>query len=230
MQKPLVLLIHWFGPWPEWIDLFVESCKWNRDVDWLIFTDQDSPENAAPNVRFAKASFDEHKARVCNAIGIDPAPITPHKLCDLRPAFGLVYCPEIVGYRNYGHCDLDLIFGNIRAFYTDALLEKYEVLSTHADRLSGHLAVLRNNEFNRQAFRRIRSWKKKIADPTHFGIDEYPVRQRLRPPLALAPPDRAARTGALRGALHDADDPHAVARWLAQLPDALVLAGWAADR
>ena len=77
------------------------------------------------------------------------------------------------GYRNYGHCDIDLIFGNIRAFYTDALLEKYEVLSTHADRLSGHLAVMRNTEFNRTAFRRIRSWKRKAPDPYNYGIDEY---------------------------------------------------------
>ena len=163
MPKPLILFLHWFGPWPEWIDLFVESCKWNGDIDWLIFTDQDPPENAAPNVRYAKASFEEHKARVCKEIGIDPAPIGPYKLCDLRPAFGLVYEREIEGYRNYGHCDLDLIFGDIRSFYTDAVLEKYEVISTHADRLSGHLAVLRNNEFNKAAFRRISGWKRKAT-------------------------------------------------------------------
>ncbi len=173
LQKPLILLLHWFGLWPEWIEFFVESCRWNADIDWLIFTDQDPPENDAPNVRYAKASFELHKARVCSAIGIDTASIGPYKLCDLRPAFGMIYAPEIEGYRNYGHCDLDLIFGNIRAFYTDDVLEKYEVISTHADRLSGHLAVLRNNEFNRNAFKRVRSWDRKIRETRYVGIDEY---------------------------------------------------------
>ncbi len=184
MQKPLILIAQWFGPWPEWIEFFVESCKWNRDIDWLIFTDQDPPANAAPNIRYEKVAFDAHKALICDAIGIDPAPIRPFKLCDLRPSLGFVFEREIAGYRNYGHCDVDVIFGNIRAFYTDEVLEKYEVLSTHDDRLSGHLAVIRNTPFNRTAFRRIRSWKKKASDPHNHGIDEYRFGNVFRhPPL-----------------------------------------------
>jgi hypothetical protein len=52
-------------------------------------------------------------------------------------------------------------------------LEKYEVLSTLADRLSGHLAVLRNTDFNKAAFRRVKGWKRKMAEPKYIGIDEY---------------------------------------------------------
>lgn len=173
MQKPLILLAQWFGPWPEWIAFLMESCKWNRDIDWLIFTDQDPPENAAPNVRFRKISFADQKERICSAIGIDPTPIQPYKLCDLKPALGFVFAEEIADYRNYGHCDIDLVFGDVRSFYDDALLARYEVLSTHADRISGHLAVFRNTDFNRTAFRRIRSWQRKAADSKNYGIDEY---------------------------------------------------------
>lgn len=173
MQKPLILFVQWFGPWPEWIEFFVESCKWNRDIDWLILTDQDPPQNSAPNVRYRKVSFAGHKATIGDKIGFDLSSIPPLKLCDLKTTLGYVFARDAEGYRNYGHCDIDLIFGDIRSFYTDALLEKYEVLSTHADRLSGHLAVLRNTEFNRTAFRRIRSWKRKAPDPNNFGIDEH---------------------------------------------------------
>jgi len=173
MQKPLILFAQWFGPWPEWIEFFVESCKWNRDIDWLIFTDQDPPDNDAPNVRYRKVGFAEHRALLGSAIALDLSNIPPIKLCDLKPVLGFVFARETDGYRNYGHCDIDLIFGNIRAFYTDAVLEKYQVLSTHDDRLSGHLAVLRNTSFNREAFRRIRSWKRKAVDPHNYGIDEY---------------------------------------------------------
>jgi hypothetical protein len=171
--KPLILFVQWFGPWPEWIDFFVESCRWNTDIDWLIFTDQDPPENTAPNVGYRKVGFAAHVARIYDAIGIPLPPIKPYKLCDLKPTLGFVFADEAAGYANYGHADLDQIFGDIRAVYTDALLARYAAISTHADRMSGHLTVLRNTPFNRTAFRRIRSWRRKLATPQHFGIDEY---------------------------------------------------------
>jgi hypothetical protein len=173
MQMPLLLFAQWFGPWPAWIEFFVESCKWNPEIDWLILTDQDPPENRAPNVRYRKLSFADQKALIAQAIGLDLSHVKPLKLCDLKPTLGHVFTADTEGYRNYGHCDIDLIFGDIRSFYTDALLAKYEVLSTHGDRLSGHLAVLRNNAFNKTAFRRIKGWRRKVMDPQTHGIDEY---------------------------------------------------------
>jgi hypothetical protein len=173
MDKPLILLAQWFGPWPEWMNFFIESCRWNVDIDWLIFTDQDAPENQIPNVRYRKTRFAEHRAQIGDAIGIDLDHVEPYKLCDLKPALGFVFDEETHGYRNYGHCDIDVIFGNIRGFYTDALLERFDVISTHADRISGHLAVLRNSVFNKTAFRCIRHWNEKIGAPQNFGIDEY---------------------------------------------------------
>ncbi len=173
MRKPLILFSQWFGPWPEWIEFFVESCKWNRDIDWLIFTDQEPPQNQAPNVRYRKIDFDAHKALIAQAIGFDLTHVNPLKLCDLKPTLGHVFSAETEGYRNYGHCDLDLIFGDIRSFYSDDVLERYEVLSTHDDRMSGHLCVLRNNAFNKTAFRRIKGWRRKVMDPHMHAIDEY---------------------------------------------------------
>jgi hypothetical protein len=173
MKKPLILLIQWFGPWPEWMNFFIESCRWNAEIDWLIFTDQDPPENLAPNVRYRKTSFAEQKARIGEKTGIDLTAFAPYKLCDFKPCLGYVFDEDTEGYRNYGHCDIDLIFGNIRAFYTDEVLAKYEVLSTDASLLSGHLAVLRNTPFNKLAFRRIRHWRRKASDPKYQGLDEY---------------------------------------------------------
>lgn len=173
MDKPLILFIQWFGPWPEWIEFFIESCKWNPEIDWLIFTDQDPPLNEAPNVRYRQTTFDEQKARLGACSGLDLSFAKPMKLCDFKPLLGLAFSGETKGYRNYGHCDIDLIFGSIRSFHTDDVLAKYEVLSTHADRISGHLAVLRNNDFNKQAYRRIKGWRRKVLDAHSHSIDEY---------------------------------------------------------
>jgi len=173
MRKPLILFIQWFGPWPQWIEFFIESCKRNADIDWLIVTDQEPPENRPPNVHYLMTTFAEHKARISEAIGLDVSHADAQKLCDLKPTLGLVLSDATEGYANYGHCDIDLIFGNIRAFYPDEVLDRYEVLSTHDDRISGHLVVLRNNAFNREAFRRIKGWRRKVMDLRSHSIDEY---------------------------------------------------------
>ena len=202
MQKPLILLLHWFGPWPEWIDLFVESCKWNRDIDWLIFTDQEPAGERSAQCRAMqrRASKSTRRGSATRSASIR----ADRALQALRPEAGLR--PGLRsrdrGLRNYGHCDLDLIFGNIRAFYTDAVLDEYEVISTHADRLSGHLAVLRNNAVQPAGL----PPHPQLATRRSLSRDlcrhrRVPLRQRFHPPLALAPPDRAARAGALRGAL-----------------------------
>jgi len=31
----------------------------------------------------------------------------------------------------WGYCDIDLIFGNIRAFMTDELLNEYDIIKSH---------------------------------------------------------------------------------------------------
>ncbi len=172
VPRPLVLIVQWFGPWPDWINFFVESCKWNKDVDWLVITDQRPPDNRAGNVRYRHASFATHVEFIGERIGIRLAASEPYKACDFKPCLGFAYEDEIAGYANFGYCDLDVIFGNIRAFYTDDLLQRYDVLSTHERRLSGHLTVLRNDSLHRNAFRRIRHWRRKVASPRHTALDE----------------------------------------------------------
>lgn len=39
MKPWLILLMPYFGRWPEWINLFVESCKGNPGVRWRFYTD-----------------------------------------------------------------------------------------------------------------------------------------------------------------------------------------------
>ena len=63
MNPSLIMLILYFGRWPEWIDLFVESCKWNPSVRWLLYTDCGEPENKADNVDYVHLSFDDYKAK-----------------------------------------------------------------------------------------------------------------------------------------------------------------------
>jgi len=168
----LIMLIPYFGKWPEWIDLFVESCKWNPSVCWRIYTDCGAPQNKAENVEIIDFTLADYKALVSDRLGLRFNPSDPYKLCDIRPALGYIHEQEIAEFRFFGFGDVDVVYGNIRKFYTDELLDQWDVLSTHNERLSGHFAVLRNTPQLRRAFRGIPNHRALLERPEYVGIDE----------------------------------------------------------
>src|SRR6516165_8508611 len=36
----VLILIPWFGPWPPWMRFFIESCRWNSTINWLLIGDK----------------------------------------------------------------------------------------------------------------------------------------------------------------------------------------------
>jgi hypothetical protein len=189
MAMSLVVVIPYFGRWPEWIDFFVESCRWNPDITWLMPTDCGPPANTAPNVRFVPTSFADYCARVSGRLGIRFQPSSAYKLCDLKPALGHVHADEIAGFSHWAYGDVDVIYGRLRRFLTDAMAERYRVISSHDTRLAGHLSVFRNDERLRQAFRRIPNWQRQLEFDGHSRMDESKFTRvvwwsrRLKPPL-----------------------------------------------
>jgi hypothetical protein len=184
MNPWLIMLILYFGRWPEWINLFVESCKWNPSVRWLVYTDCGEPENKADNVHYVHLSFDDYKALVRERLGIDFDPPSPYKLCDLRPCLAHIHERDVADFRFFGYGDIDVVYGNIRNFYTDDVLLRANVLSTHPNLLSGHFAVLRNTPAFRYAFEHIPDYRALLEEPNHESLDEVDFTKIFLPSAA----------------------------------------------
>lgn len=172
LVAPLVLLSPWFGAWPVWINFHLLSCAHNPDITWLVPTDQEPPEYQPPNVRFMRMSLPEFSARVSDTTGVRFAPTRAYKVCDIRPMLGDIFRDDIAGFHSWGYSDMDVIWGNLRAVYTDELLARYVAISAHDSILSGHLSVFLNTESLRRAYRRRRSWRHAVGSPAHIGFDE----------------------------------------------------------
>jgi len=171
MQKKLLFLMPYFGKWPEWFPLYLESCRWNPTIDWLFFTDCPVPENAPTNVKFISMSFPDYQQLVSERLGIKFQPEAAYKICDLRPAFGFIHQEYLNGYDYFGFSDIDIIYGNLRAFYTDEVL-RYNTLSTHTDRVSGHLFLFKNDEQWINIFRKIPNWQEMMTHRSNLCLDE----------------------------------------------------------
>lgn len=172
MAKSIAILIPYFGQWPEWMNFFVESCRANRDIDWYIFGDAEPPENRTPNVHHVQMTLDHYREMLSDALGIRVTAAQPYKLCDLRPALPFVHRDLLRRYEFVGFGDLDVIYGDIRKFYDDDLLSSHDLLSTHPDRVSGHLCLMRNDELMVTAFKRAPAWAKAMARPDNVTFDE----------------------------------------------------------
>ncbi|MCC5796453.1 MAG: hypothetical protein JJU48_03910 [Methylophaga sp.] len=168
----IVKIIPYFGKWPEWFELYILSCKYNPDIDWLFFTDCPAPKNAPANVKFVKISFSDYKAMVSERLKINFSAENPFKLCDVRPAFGFIHELDTSSYDFYAYGDIDIVYGDIRKFITDETLSKFDVIGTHQRRLSGHFSLFRNTRQNREAFLKIPNWQHLMEFPEHIGIDE----------------------------------------------------------
>jgi hypothetical protein len=173
-MKSIAILIDYFGKWPQWFPVFLASCASNGTVNWIIRTDCKIPADPPKNVRFISISYSDYIANVSRRLSINFNPVESYKICDVKPAYGDMYSEDIAGYDYYGFGDLDVIYGDIRKFYTDDVLS-FDVVSTHVGMISGHFVLFRNTESLRKAYSKIPNWKEYLENPnpTRFDEDVY---------------------------------------------------------
>jgi hypothetical protein len=170
--KKIILLIPYFGQWPEWFPFYLESCRWNPTIEWLFFTDCYIPLDSPANVRYISFSYSEYQQLISERLGIDFKVESAYKLCDIKPAYGFIHQEYLSDYDYFGFGDIDIIYGDIREFYTNKIL-CYNTLSTISDRVSGHLFLIKNTERWINAFRKIPNWQQLMSDSNHQNVDEY---------------------------------------------------------
>ena len=168
----ILFIIPYFGRWPFWMPFFLESCRHNADVDWLLFSDCPMPANVPDNVRIESITFADYCALVSQRLYLNFAPQAPYKLCDIKPALGHIHADRLTGYDFWAFGDLDLIYGNLREYFTAERLASYDLFSTHERRVAGHLCLMRNTPRKRHAFMQIKDWEARFTDQAHHALDE----------------------------------------------------------
>jgi len=171
-MKTIVMLMPHFGQWPEWINIYMETCRYNPTVDWIFFTDCGRTENHPGNVRFLDMSYRDFLHLASRKLEVDLPESSLRKLCDFRPMYGVIFEEYLQGYDYFGFGDVDVVYGEIRKFVSDRLLEDHDILSFHSGMISGHFALLRCSEPVKQLFRKMEEWASRLQDPRHLRMDE----------------------------------------------------------
>jgi hypothetical protein len=183
--RPSIAIVNtFFGPPPAWLPAFFRSCQGNPDVRWLIYADFDVPTPA--NVTIRPLTLDEFNERASAAVGtaitIERARI--RKICDFKPVYGLMFADDLREYDWWAFSDLDVVWGDIRRFVTDDLLNAHIVVSPRQRKLGGHGTFVRNTEATNRLFTIVPDVLAILTNPLCLRLDENILTHHLRELIA----------------------------------------------
>nr|WP_152600425.1 DUF6625 family protein [Bifidobacterium callitrichos] len=92
-------------------------------------------------------TLSDFKRRAEQKLGFKICLSNPYKLCDYKPSYGFLFEDLIKGYKYWGHCDCDLIFGNLDKILTPILDLNYDKIFA-----AGHLTLYKNTRENNRRF------------------------------------------------------------------------------
>ena len=183
--RPSIAIVNtFFGPPPAWLPAFFRSCQGNPDVRWLIYADFDVPTPA--NVTIRPLTLDEFNERASAAVGtaitIERSRI--RKICDFKPVYGLMFADDLREYDWWAFSDLDVVWGDIRRFVTDDLLNAHIVVSPRQRKLGGHGTFVRNTEATNRLFTIVPDVLAILTNPLCLRLDENILTHHLRELIA----------------------------------------------
>lgn len=171
-QKKLCLITTYYGEFPWYFGHFLHSCGFNESVDFLIVTDNLPLQDLPENVKFIDLSLSAFERLASAKMGFKIQIESPYKLCDFKPAYGFIFSDLVKGYDFWGHGDIDVIYGNIRKFMSDEILDCYDVITVTGDYISGAFTLFRNIPKVNSLFMKSKDFKKVFSDSKHYCFDE----------------------------------------------------------
>lgn len=166
-MKKACFVIPYFGKFNNYFQLFLNSCSYNADYDWLIFTDDRCDFQYPENVRVVYTTFSELKETIQKKFSFDIALNKPYKLCDFKPAYGYIFEEYLAGYPFWGHCDTDLIWGCISHFIADDDWLAFDKIG-----ILGHCTLYRNTYDVNRLFLATARHKEVYSNPENCSFDE----------------------------------------------------------
>ncbi len=171
-RKSLCLVICYMGRLPAYIDCVFRSCECNEDIDWLIFTDDQTARRTPANVRIMPATFDGLREQFSRMLGMEVCIPNSYQLCKFKPAYGYLFEDVLKGYDFWGHTDLDVIYGDLRKFIREDILAAYNKVLCRA-----HLSLYRNvpevNKYFMLEAPKVVRYDVAFRDPENRQFDEW---------------------------------------------------------
>ncbi len=169
MNSSIILIIPYFGRFHSYFQLWLQSCKYNPTINWLILTDDETVYDYPTNVKVVYTDFDAVVKDFQKCYDFPIVLSKPYQLCEFKVAYGEVFAQYTGGFDFWGHCDIDVIWGNLRKHLNEDILQSFSKISWR-----GHLTLYKNtghiNKLYRTPIDGIDFYKYAFANPTGFPL------------------------------------------------------------
>ncbi|MDP3912925.1 MAG: hypothetical protein Q8R96_04210 [Bacteroidota bacterium] len=172
-KKKIAILTCWYGSYPWYFPYFIHSCEHNSTVDFIIVTEnRELIPNKPNNVKIIHKTLDELKTIFSEKLGFSVRIDYPYKLCDFKPAYGFLFHEILQKYDFWGMGDVDVVYGDIRSFMTEELLNEFDVISSRHDYITGSFCLFKNIEFINKLFKQSKDYKMVFSKKNNYCFDE----------------------------------------------------------
>lgn len=166
------LFAFYFGKFPSHMPVWIKTCAANPTIDWFLITDQQIDFPLPDNIKLTRTDIGALTGLFSEKLGLKANLYRPYKLCDFRPAYGLIYEEMLKGYDFWGYSDFDVVFGDIRAKLSEDILDSHDKIQPF-----GHLTFYRNCEKINTLFREqcegVADYRDVFVSDTHYAFDEF---------------------------------------------------------
>ena len=171
MHNSICVITAYFGCFPKYFSLWLKTCGANPGIDFIVFSDATYEGQLPENVRIENMTLDRMKELASEKMHMTVSLEQPYKCCDFKPLYGTIFHDYISEYSYWGHCDIDLMFGDLSYF-----LKKYEYKKYDKFLPLGHLCLYRNTEEVNSYYTLLGShngdYKEVFSNPESFYFDE----------------------------------------------------------
>lgn len=147
MKNKICLILAYYGIFPNYFHLWINSASHNSFIDFYIITDSDFPYQLSDNIYKKEISLDEIKQRLQEKTNIKVVLTNPYKLCDYKVAYGLIFEDIVSNYDYWGWCDPDIIFGDLHLIINEDYIAKYDVIGG-----GGAFTICKNTDLLKRSF------------------------------------------------------------------------------
>lgn len=155
---------------------FYQSCIDNSKIDFLIFTNEYNKvffKKEENHIRVVYIDWNDFQQIIQSKFDFKVSLESPYKLCDYKPAYGYIFQEYLSGYEYWGHCDCDLIWGNLNMLNKLNNRGGYERIGEY-----GHLILYKNTEEVNTWFKTLKaegvpSYQTVYSSGRNFSFDEF---------------------------------------------------------
>ena len=172
-MKSTCIISPYFGEFPYYFSLWKDSAQANPDINWLIFTDQEK-SHKDKNIEYVNFSLNQLNDLASKKLNTKVEIKQPYKICDLRLAFPVVFDDYLKNFEFWGHCDLDVVWGDMEKFLGMDYVWKHDIISADHRGICGPFSLFKNAKKTNYIWKSCKNYIKILNDDKYEGnlVDE----------------------------------------------------------